>query len=253
MNKLLIQNGGMPFEGNDLLFMQEGFRDAIKGTMRLFGEPYGGNIILSGLDYEDNGTSLIVSEGYVLFDYEVLYYSQTMHPTGTNPNSVSIRREIVYDPAGLDTFADSTTKDTYEIRRARSYIGLQDSSNELVLLSAPRMKDEIYNISLSRKVIVPIASFNENWQGTNVKVYKNDNIIRLSGEIKNGSTGTRLFTLPVGFRPSSIIDIPVAIGVGFSIGLLHIYTTGVIEVYHSTAIVLSETQSIYLNGVSFIV
>jgi len=117
MNKLLTPNGGMPLHGDDLQWIQDGTKEAIKGLFHIFSSPATGNLILSGCALIDNGGgNYTITEGYVLIAYEVCHVPNHSFDTADLTDS-SIKLSVTYDASGLDVFADAVSRDTYEIRK----------------------------------------------------------------------------------------------------------------------------------------
>lgn len=115
MNKLVFPNGGMPLHLDDLDFMQEATREGIKGLLHRFASEKAGNLILSGCIADPNGSNYDITEGFIMIDYEVLYFAGV---TNISTNEPYFELDVSYDPNGNDAFFDNVSRDTYEIRRA---------------------------------------------------------------------------------------------------------------------------------------
>lgn len=117
MKKLIIPNGGMPFEGDDLTWMSNGIVEAIEAAILPFLRD--GHIILSGMETTLNvdGTTT-VAPGWIVYNNEILQFAgQTI--SGGDLTEWSIDRKVEYDINGRDVFADNITKDTYEVVTAQ--------------------------------------------------------------------------------------------------------------------------------------
>lgn len=129
MNKLKSQTGGMPLEIDDFEWISNGIIEAIKGT--LYGQNSNGNFILSGCDISYSAGNATITEGFVCLNWEVCYCpSHTVAVTSLAASSLKVLE--TYDASGAEVFADSITRDTYAIRRARISDGL-NSGTEIVL------------------------------------------------------------------------------------------------------------------------
>lgn len=115
MNKLkTTDNGGMPFQLDDLRWIDASVREAFKGLASFIGT----NSILSGVTETVASNIREYNTGFVLIDGEVYIVTSTSTVnTDTNP-FIYIEPVITYDPTGLETFQDSNQYDTYEIRKA---------------------------------------------------------------------------------------------------------------------------------------
>jgi hypothetical protein len=113
MRKLIIPNGGMPFEGDDLTWMSDGFIQALQAAVLPFLRD--GHIILDGMETTLNvdGTTTI-SAGWIVYNNEILQFNQQTI-SGGDLTEWSISRKVEYDLEGRDVFADNITKDTYEV------------------------------------------------------------------------------------------------------------------------------------------
>jgi hypothetical protein len=74
---------------------------------------------------------------------------------------------------------------------------------------------------------------------------KQANVVRLKGRAKTGASGTEVFTLPAGFRPTQALLYPAG-GGGPSLAAATIATSGVVTLYDPTS-----TADVGLDGISF--
>lgn len=130
MNKLIFPNGGMPFELDDLDFMQEATKDGIKGLLHEFASKNSGNLILSGCKVSPNGSNFDISAGYVMLDYEVLSFVGATNIATSQPY---FELDVSYDPAGNDVFFDNVSRDTYEVRKATHNTSVPAGTNVQLL------------------------------------------------------------------------------------------------------------------------
>jgi hypothetical protein len=105
----------MPFELNDLGFMQEATKEALAGLVYEFAKQHSGFMVLSGVEVTGASSPYNVSEGYVMLNYEICHF-----PAQTSVDLVPyIALDSTYDPEGSDVFYDGVTRDTYEVRKAK--------------------------------------------------------------------------------------------------------------------------------------
>lgn len=109
MKQLIIENGGMPFTGDDLVYLQGGLLEGLQAAITPFLRD--NKAILSGVEYD--GVNL--SAGWVVIDNEILFYEGEAISDISN-YELSITE--LYDPAGTDVFADGVSRDTYQLRKA---------------------------------------------------------------------------------------------------------------------------------------
>jgi len=204
MNKLLIPNGGMPFTGDDLLWMQSGLTEGFLAMMSMMSRASLFNddsLILVGVNFTLSGTDLIYSAGYVALAGEIYYV-----PAGTAVGAVendavkstfAIVPKITYDPTGSDIFADSVTKDTYEVRQA----AIEDYGGSL---PAGGIRLDLHHSYRYRSTYAPQPGEYENsWVNStdSFVLHKIDNVIYFKGGITGGTTNLRVCVLPEHFRP----------------------------------------------------
>lgn len=120
----------MPFQLDDLDFMQEATKEGMKGLLHEFARQNSGNVVLSGCQVSPNASNFDISEGYVMLDYEVLYFAGVTNITSDQPY---FELEVTYDPAGNDVFFDNVTRDTYEVRQAKINLSVPAGSNVRLL------------------------------------------------------------------------------------------------------------------------
>lgn len=94
-------------------------------------------------------------------------------------------------------------------------------------------------------------AFQNNWinydtSHTQCVFYKdNFGIVHLEGFIKSGTAGTVVFTLPTGYRPSLLFDIPILCS-GTTIGYCGITTAGLVYAFGANASTWAS-----LDGINF--
>lgn len=196
MKKLLIPPGGMPLEGDDLLYMQNGYVEALMAICKSLGGT-DKTIVLTGLKTSVVGNDIVITEGYLYIDGEICYFAGgTADGAAATPYSKSLDFEVVYEPAGNEVFADAQSKDTYYNKRVIIVDGATGSPQALpVDFIADRRVELFFEHSN-----IPMGP---NTQGA-VKVYKHGQRVHVIGTIDAGTVvGVKLFTIPSGFRPDS--------------------------------------------------
>jgi|GEM_PF-4269410 len=116
MNKLLTTpTGGFPFVLDDLRWIDDGIRDGFKGLASFLAT----NCVLSGVTPTGFGTSSFTyTAGYILLNGEVLAVDASAAPIDTATNTyVYVEVITSNDSAGLKVFEDSSSADTYQIRK----------------------------------------------------------------------------------------------------------------------------------------
>ncbi len=233
-------------EGDDFNWLQNGIKDAFKGVLHLFAEPHGGNIILSGFD----GLTTL-SEGYALINYEVCYFpGATIGGIGIG-EVARISLDTTYDPSGLEVFADSASKNTYEKRRAK--VQVVTDTGGLFTLSSPRLEDiirEMCNVVESNTNL----TINQNsWviAGELAKAKKIQDRVYLRGKIKSGTTNQVAFIVPAGYRPLQTVLVPVAILEGGISAFLKVEAGGNATVVTDGDLVVNGTNYVSLYGVDY--
>lgn len=171
MKTLEIPSGGMPFTGDDLLWMQQGLIEAVIGVGANFLEPGAERGILSGCEVVVNGDVTYVGAGWLVLDSIICYFE------GWNGNGdigdYELYYEPSYDPAGHDVFADNVSRDTYKLNfaKVRSRTVVADNFPGIINLSIlDEIRTNIKDVKLTRIYFTATKS----------KVYlirQNDNLI----------------------------------------------------------------------------
>jgi hypothetical protein len=234
MNKLNIPNGGMPLFGDDFRFLDEAGREALKGILFEAAQVYDGKMILGGCVLTVNPTTFSITEGFVMLDYEVLYLPATTVAKGGN-TVCEIQLDVTYDPDGEKTFANSTTQDTYEVRRAKLVAGTSDNPDYIVLPTENnRTSDAIYSLLGDKATQSTAIGVTNSW----LKEVANQPIVnRLFNQVSfvggfvvgdiDGTSFTQFAQLPIGYRPAKRFK---AIAAAYGIG---VYGSVMIEVFEN--------------------
>lgn len=132
MNKLETNyNGGMPFDLDDIRFMQDSWRQGFK-AMNFIKEQDSittiNNVILNPLAYTGAAPWTSV-ENFIIHDGEVWWIpSQTVTTLSSNTWLVFSETN---DPAGSDIFEDTTTNETYKVRQVQIVVNATQPANSI--------------------------------------------------------------------------------------------------------------------------
>lgn len=255
MNKLVVPNGGMYLEGDDLRFWDDGIREAIGGMFSLFSDD--GYLVISGLEISNDGNTITVTEGFVLYDNEILYSPEFTFPEDNVFSVYQIALNVSYDPSGLEVFVDSASRDTYEIRQAE-ITKLPNGSATYTIGSLPRLADKLSEISFDNTIETNINSFEliGDWEiasGSVFKRIKQGNRIYLEGLVSGGASGSVIYNLPSGYRPTHVSEfiVPIAVEPFFAKVVIS-NTNGSIAVLSNVSFDLSPGENLSLDGITFL-
>lgn len=249
MNKLIIPNGGMPFEGDDLLYMQDQLRDTFKAILKAL-SPDSGNFILQGCEVSADSGNTLISAGYVVLDYEVLPFSGATLVTDNVP-AKAFGLEITYDPAGNEVFADNVSKDTYEVRKA-VIKDIENIPNELKLSDIKRLGKLISELKdLYTEIdVVLSAGFNGF-----MKLYRHGKKVSIRGYISapalTSLDGLVLANLPAGLSVVGNYSF-VLPSYPQSSYTPSLDSVSVLELAYNVFKIHSQTNSVYLSGTFFL-
>jgi hypothetical protein len=238
----------MPFEGDDLLWMQDGIRGGIANILTAM---YGNNdIIVTGVSINQNGTDLDYTEGYVVINGELLHLpAGTASGVAQEPERAYIVPDISYDMDGADVFADGQTKDTYEIRKAK----LGDP-----LASPPAGAIDFSNIDERRYhevYEVPDSLMQGAWVRT-LEIVKIGKMVSMRGYIQGGQINTDFIAgIPTRFRPPDRSHFVVTTNSGDNadevLFRVVLYTDGRGKVMNLSGASGLQARSIYLTGINY--
>lgn len=232
MNKLLVPNGGMPLYGDDFAFLDAAAREAFSGVIREFAQAAGGYMILGGCETSTSGPSTVVASGFVLLNYEICYFpGGSIVPTPGEAAGFDL--DVTYDSAGLKTFANASTNDTYQVRRAKLISAATD-----LAVNQNRLSQLIYDSMADRQTSSATIGVFNTWtkEVANSPICRRHfNVVHVTGGFVvgtiNSSTFTKIALLPSGYRPAQRYKAIVAAygTVGFGNVMLEFYPNG--EVY----------------------
>jgi hypothetical protein len=202
MNKLVIHNGGMPFEGDDLTFMQEAMRSGFFIMSHYFTKSTGFNdrsCIMRGVNLSLSGVNINYSNGWVFINGEPceLLSGVATNAVG-NEAQYWIEIEEFADPAGTQPYADLVTKDSYMVRRAK--VTFSGS-----IPSVGAMRFDLLNNYRINAVYVPSALLAGYTSPTGVQIRKSLDVISFRGLIvaggSSGAADTFMNIADPAFRP----------------------------------------------------
>lgn len=243
MNKLLIPNGGMPLDGDDFGWIHEGNLEAFRGAIwwAIAGAENkiirGGEITLVGLDAS-------ITEGFAVIGGEICYipaHTVTVSALATS----SLKVDETYDVDGLEVFADSISRNTYAIRRAKISDGL--SGGDEIPLDNP---DRIFYQQT-------FTSFSGGWLvagGFTVKATLFNGMVSLQGAMTGGDTDlSTVFTLPAIFRPTQQKSFATIVNRTLALDAAQIVvdTDGDISFFEPSVGSVGGTERIYLDPVCY--
>lgn len=159
MKTLEIPAGGMPFTGDDLMWMQEGLVGAIKALC----QPYliDGKGIIAGMQLSIVSGSIVIAPGWIFMNNELLQFNGATI-AGEDLTAHELYAFGEYDPAGNDVFADSIARDTYSVTTAkhRAYtspgdqkVRLSDLNNYRINLRLASKRVVIYETATSKIIL----------------------------------------------------------------------------------------------------
>jgi hypothetical protein len=123
--------GGMPFELDDLDYLQNGVNEAFKDLLSTFDNSF----VLTGCEVTTAVPNYNVSAGIIVLEGEVLPFAGGSIAISINPTYFELA--ATFDPAGNEVFQDTNTFDTYAIRSVvLATAGVQPANT---LLISPRI------------------------------------------------------------------------------------------------------------------
>lgn len=244
MNRLLSKTGGMPLHLDDFDFIQDAFKEGLKGAIYPFALRNSGNVILEGCNITFDGATANISEGFVCLGYEV-YFVPAHSVATTDLANTSIKEDITFDPNGLDVFADSVSKDTYEVRRAKATVTL-NSGDEIILDDPSSVFAQLDSSGLS---------FAAGWASAGVNpatLLRFHDRVQLHGAIDSGSTNAgAAIDLPVGLRPVRTHNFVVTDSAGTFVRAQLLVNGSISFFTPSGQITYNSGDVLYLDGIDF--
>ncbi len=179
MNRLHIPAGGMPFTGDDLLYMQNGLTQGIEAAIKpLLGDDDHG--VLEGGQVLVTGGQIRVFRGWFVINGQIARLASELTIASTDAAQYALYIEETYDIDGRDTFADGVGRDTYVVPRV-NYRAAGTDPNDLPL---DRVNGLRLDIRGSQPQVADISTSN-----VRLSYYKNNGIVHLSGEVLASTSG----------------------------------------------------------------
>lgn len=112
MDRIIIQDGGMPLKIQDFEFTHEVYKQAFKSIIDGLVNA-GSGIIISGLNLTDNGISIIVTEGFYYDGNEIFFVPQGVFQKHQNYVVLLTRQDTT---SNIRIFDDEIARNVYEHR-----------------------------------------------------------------------------------------------------------------------------------------
>lgn len=125
MNKLKSDiYAGIGLEWDDIRFEQAAVREAFYGLCSAFGIAVNDGFIITGCVITGTPPTQVYSDGFISLGGEIYRVSAAALPVIVNPGDVLyFDVDVTFDPAGFESFENSTSGDTYEVRTASIKVG----------------------------------------------------------------------------------------------------------------------------------
>ena len=124
MDKLITtNNGGMPFDLDDIRWLEKGINDSFKAIGRGLANSNTDVFVLFGCELSDGGSSFSLASGaiWALDEFWIVdaHTVAKLSPSATTggSNSYYLKQVIAYDATGSETFESGIVIDTYQKRR----------------------------------------------------------------------------------------------------------------------------------------
>lgn len=231
MDKLIVQEGGMPLRIADLGWIHDIYKSAFKAVI----DGLNGlqSCILSGITSVVNGGGIVCHEGYYYDGNEIFYVAQQSFSVQSGYKLYLTRTDTTTENR---TFYDETTHDCYALRRyvAGYAATVPDGSLELSeiiriedIVDAQTLAVIIDNMSLANTGTSASYASGFTAVGSYPSVQLNKNpfgdvmiLAAFSSTVING----KICTLPVGYRPTA--DVITCYYAGSTLQVLIIKTSG---------------------------
>lgn len=221
MNYLVIPNGGMPLEADDLRWMQEGWNKEVRAILMAFryqnqvgqyGTHPANSFIIYGCNISGDATAgWEWTEGAVFLGGQIYHCPASSAPvTHTGLQGLYFEAGEVFSSAGLEQFEDGNTEDTYAIRIVTPTVktlgtpGLFFGANTVRFISGYTERAKTYTTVGGGGGAPAYAS---NWQAASSALgYRLNNLgyVEFQGACERiaSSATSFVFVLPSGFRPT---------------------------------------------------
>jgi hypothetical protein len=199
--------GGLGLRSNDFRFIDASVREAFFGTLSYLGDLANSVIIISGCEVVPSLMEVTILSGFVLLNGEVFKVDTHSYPN-TTPGVRYWDIDITYDAEGTKLFKDSTTHETYEIRRAKTFFAPTLPVDKIAFSSTlyyfDILKEKLGFIASTAWANIPFCSnMFPGPSGQGKFMIDSNGFVHLKGAYTNDDPGAGavLGVLPLGFRP----------------------------------------------------
>lgn len=221
MKYLVIPNGGMPFEADDIRWMQEGWNDEVRAILRAFryqnqvaqyGTHPANSFIIYGCNISGNSVAgWEWTEGAVCLQGQIYFCPASTAPVPhTGLQGLYFEPGVAYSASGYEQFEDGNSEDTYAIRivtptvKTLGTTGLFFGASTVRFISGYTERQKTYIIVGGGGGAPAYAS---NWQaGTESLGFRLNNLryVEFKGAVERQTAiaTSNVFTLPSGYRPT---------------------------------------------------
>lgn len=211
--------GGHRFKTTDLTFGHECFSEAISAFSTAFvdTDEY---VILSGCERSIAGGMTTISNGYVFFGGEICFHPSTTYTTAIAGDYEYWDNYVDTLPTGTRVYFDDLTHETHEVRYARVTKATSLPGGSQLYSDTLSIHDKIkQNIPLDSWQVfitttIPPGGF---FPGTYTLQCRKtiEGFVQISGtmqfeDIGEGAIDHIIATLPAGYRPTTLITLPVS-------------------------------------------
>jgi hypothetical protein len=258
MDYIDIASGGMRLFGDDLNFMQTGAKFAIAATVKKIADSNGGWVILSGFNTAQvSGNTYSVSGGWAYIDSEICYFAgDNVAFSGVVDWSTVHFESYIYDfPVGSRMMVN---EDLYNPQK-RKEVRIANTATGKTLAISNRyeyvLKTLLDSLAIEQSNTITLAA-NVSLQIPSVKLYKKDGRVYFTANLEtdvalNYGTGSDvLCTLPTGFRPDRVINIPVY-NSSKTLSFLNIANDGNVYLLNTDTANWVASSLVHIHNVSF--
>lgn len=247
---------GFPVKSGTLDFLQTASSEMLVAIARsIVGKSYSASTpyALYGCNNTGSGSSYVIEAGAILWD-GVLYLVPAVTFTLTGGNSVFVSKSTSYVTSSVAdpvTFTDGVTRNVH----ADTIMNVYQSA----LVPSPTAGFSYSSLVLfSEMPYISVSSYGSDVASGTAKYKKNqDGLVSLSGKVTLDASTTyfaTLFTLPVGYRPTNDLWLPIHSNNGSTslIATLQIDTAGLVLLQNPSGSGSNlNSMVVFLNGVSF--
>jgi hypothetical protein len=239
---------GFPVKSGTLDFLQTASSEMLNALGRsIIGKDFSTSIpyALYGCNNTGSGSSYVIEAGAILWD-GVLYLVPAVSFTLTGGNSVYVATSTTYVTSAVAdpvTFTDGVARSVHADTKMSVY--------QSALAPSPSAGFAYSTLEYAVQPFKNISSYSATISSLNFSYKRNrDGLVVCSGDMlfTSGASATEIvFTLPVGYRPSTTILI--AIVIQGALGCVQISTSGVVTINAYTGTLASKNA--YLGSFSF--